>query len=348
MGTDQMTASNETLQRASLLLLGVGLLALSAVNVLVSDADLWLRLVESGLPIGLALFFLVFAVHLYERGESPEAMVVITAWAFAGGLVTGALAVWLLAVITLQGEVISDPSYVVASSATVGATFGGAAGYYHAQLRETASQLQRQNMRLDEFASILSHDLRNPLSVAASGMDLAKQTGREEDFERVKQAHERMDRMIAELLKLSRQGADLSDLEPVSLREVAEGASETVAADLQADIAFRFPDDTKLRADPERLAAVFENLFRNAGEHAGSEPTVTVGAFPDGAGFYVADDGPGIPPDEREDVFDQGYTTDAQGTGIGLAIVRRVADAHGWDVSVTESEAGGARFEFYT
>ena len=337
------TDTSDSLRRVSMILLGVALLVLSVANVLISDAELWLRLVESGLPTGLALFFLVFGVHLYERRESPDAMVLVSGWALAGGVVTGALGVWLLAVITLQGEVVSDPSYVVASAATVGATFGGAAGYYHAQLRETASELQRQNMRLDEFASIVSHDLRNPLSVAIGGTELAKETHDPEDFERVQRAHERMDRMIAELLTLARQGVDLSDLEPVSLQGVAAAAAETV----EKDVAVTFGDDRKLRADPERLAAVFENLFRNAAEHAGPAPHVDVGLLPDGEGFYVADDGPGIPEAERDRVFDQGYTTHDDGTGIGLAIVRRVADAHGWTVTLTESQSGGARFEFY-
>jgi signal transduction histidine kinase len=71
--------------------------------------------------------------------------------------------------------------------------------------------------------------------------------------------------------------------------------------------------------------------------------TVTVGGLPDG--FFVADDGPGIPPEDRERVFETGYSTSAEGTGFGLRIVREVAQAHGWDVSVTESDGGGARFE---
>jgi K+-sensing histidine kinase KdpD len=61
---------------------------------------------------------------------------------------------------------------------------------------------------------------------------------------------------------------------------------------------------------------------------------------------FMADDGPGIPPDEREAVFESGYSTEPDGTGFGLAIVERVADAHGWGVTITDSEAGGARFEF--
>jgi len=72
--------------------------------------------------------------------------------------------------------------------------------------------------------------------------------------------------------------------------------------------------------------------------------TVTVGAI-DGRGFYVADDGPGIPEEDREDVLESGYTTSQDGTGFGLAIVSEIAEAHGWSVEVTESGAGGARFE---
>jgi signal transduction histidine kinase len=103
-------------------------------------------------------------------------------------------------------------------------------------------------------------------------------------------------------------------------------------------------------ADADRLQQLFENLFRNAVTHCGEDVTVEVGALgaDDGAvtGFYVADDGPGIPPAERDRVLEPGYTTAVDGTGLGLPIVLEIADAHGWRVDVTESSSGGARFEF--
>jgi len=71
--------------------------------------------------------------------------------------------------------------------------------------------------------------------------------------------------------------------------------------------------------------------------------TVTVGTIDDGV--YVEDDGPGIPEDDREDVFEAGYSTAADGTGFGLSIVKQIAEAHGWAISVTEGAGGGARFE---
>jgi signal transduction histidine kinase len=334
--------SDDVLRRASVAGLGLGLLALSLTNIVVSAAPFWLRLVESGLPVGLSLFFLAFGVVLWERRTDPDDMLLISAWGCSGAVVTGALAVWLLAVLTLQRETVTDPIFIIASSATVGATFGGAAGYYHAQLQQTTAELRQRNIRLDEFASIVSHDLRNPLGVASGGLQLARETGDPEDFDRVEQAHERMDQMISELLTLSQEGRDVTDLKPVSLERMADRAHTTVDADLEMVVR----EERDLRADPERLTALFENLLRNADEHAGDDPTVMVGSLPGDDGFYLADDGPGIPPDARDEVFNQGYTTDSGGTGIGLAIVRRVADAHGWTVELVESEDGGARFEF--
>jgi signal transduction histidine kinase len=100
--------------------------------------------------------------------------------------------------------------------------------------------------------------------------------------------------------------------------------------------------DRTIRADPSRLQQLLENVFRNAVEHGGDDVTVTVGELADG--FYIEDDGRGIPADERADVFDVGYSTTDEGIGFGLSIVKRIAEGHGWTVSVTESDAGGARF----
>ncbi|WP_169051799.1 sensor histidine kinase [Halorhabdus amylolytica] len=99
-------------------------------------------------------------------------------------------------------------------------------------------------------------------------------------------------------------------------------------------------------ADPAKLRTLFENLFRNAVGHGGDNVTVTVGPLEDVDGFFVADDGPGIDPSDHERVFDHGYSTGYGGTGVGLTIVERIATAHGWDISLIESENGGARFEF--
>jgi signal transduction histidine kinase len=98
------------------------------------------------------------------------------------------------------------------------------------------------------------------------------------------------------------------------------------------------------QGDRDRLRHVFENLFRNAIEHGGPDVTVRVGHVDEDA-IYVEDDGPGIPAERHEKVFEPGHSSTSGGTGFGLTIVKRVTEAHGWTVSVTDGSEGGARFE---
>jgi signal transduction histidine kinase len=74
--------------------------------------------------------------------------------------------------------------------------------------------------------------------------------------------------------------------------------------------------------------------------------TVRLGPLSDAPGFFVEDDGPGVPERDREAVFEFGYTTTKEGTGLGLGIVRRIAETHGWECRLTSGRDGGARFEF--
>jgi PAS domain S-box-containing protein len=204
-------------------------------------------------------------------------------------------------------------------------------------------ELEARNERLDEFASVVSHDLRNPLSVAEGHLDLAAQECDSEHLDAVERAHDRMGDLIEDLLTLAREGETVTDLSAVPLETVAMRAwshVDTAAATLAVGT------DRAVRADEGRLQRLFENLMRNAIEHAGDDPTVTVDTLPDDDGFYLADDGPGIPPDARDRVLEPGYSTDQEGTGFGLAIVRRIAEAHDWDVTVDEREGGGTRIEF--
>jgi signal transduction histidine kinase len=201
-------------------------------------------------------------------------------------------------------------------------------------------ELERQNERLEQFASVVSHDLRNPLNVAKGRLDLARQGRDDDNLETVAQALDRMESLVADLLALARQGEAIGDTEPCSLRAVAEEAWANVDTD---HATLRVADDRTFAADRTRLVQLFENVFRNAIEHAGEDATVTVGATE--AGFFVEDDGPGIPDDQRDRVFEPGVTTTDGGTGFGLAIVASIASAHDWTIRAAESESGGARFE---
>jgi PAS domain S-box-containing protein len=206
--------------------------------------------------------------------------------------------------------------------------------------RERERELRRERDRLDEFASIVSHDLRSPLSVAEGNAELAKETGDLDRLDAVMDAHDRMRTLIEDILTLAREGKTVTEYERVALGGVAQSCWGTAG---HHDATLHVEADGTVSADESRLQQLFENLFRNAIEHGGENVTVTVGCL--GDGFYVADDGPGISEDDREDVFESGVTTSADGTGFGLTIVREIADAHGWTVGITESEDDGARFE---
>jgi len=211
--------------------------------------------------------------------------------------------------------------------------------------RERRQALEEKNDRLDSFAEVLSHDLRNPLSVAAGSTELAREEADPAHFDRIEAAHERMDEIIDTMLTLARSGQQVTDADLVDVETVALDAWAHVAT---GDASLTVEGTREVVADTTRLTQLFENLFRNSVEHGStgdgdSEVTVRVGTTD--AGFFVADDGPGIPEDEREEIFSPGVSSSADGTGVGLSIVRAVVDGHDWSIRVTESEAGGARFD---
>jgi len=219
-----------------------------------------------------------------------------------------------------------------------------------AMLRDISDRVQnRQRLeekvdRLDRFAGIVSHDLQNPLSIIQGHVDLARETGDAKHFDAIEDAADRMEEMLSELLTLTREGDLIHEKTEVDLEAIAR----TVWADCDmAPATLEIESSTTLRADRDRLHELLVNLFENARDHGGSSVTVRVGGIGGSqrGGFYVEDDGEGIPVGGRGDVFEWGHTTTGDGTGFGLAIVAEIAEAHGWEVDVAESASGGARFE---
>ena len=205
---------------------------------------------------------------------------------------------------------------------------------------------RRRDDRLEEFASVVSHDLRNPLNVAQSSVELlAAEHGRDAHLERVERSLDRMGAIIDDVTALARLG------EPV--RQPAQVDLGTMVRDAWAGIeggTLELADERltaegyhRVRADPDRLTALLSNLFENAVVHGGEAVTVTVDATP--GGFAVADDGPGLPEGEGDSVFDVGFSTAQEGTGLGLPIAEAVASAHGWTLTVGESAGGGVRLD---
>ena len=226
----------------------------------------------------------------------------------------------------------SDPDHPVA-------VFGVAKDITDRKERER--RLERQTERFERLASAVSHDLRTPLETARGQAELAIDTG---DIQRVRKALaaiERTDELRASLVEALRTGTVVADTQPVAVGRIARAAWNTVPDTSHASL--EILDAFEVEADPDALKRLLENLLSNALKHGDATRTVRIGSTDDG--FFVEDDGPGIPEDEREDVFSPGYSTRSGGSGVGLASVRQIAMAHGWDIHIVESAAGGARFE---
>ena len=152
---------------------------------------------------------------------------------------------------------------------------------------------------------------------------------------------EQMDQLLDDILTLTRAERVADDPTPVALSAVIADAWAAVdARDATLEVKF---GEFLLLAERERLNQLLMNLFRNAIDHGGPDVRIRVGRLSDG--FYVADDGPGIPREDRDQVFEFGYTTAADRSGFGLSIVKRIAVAHGWTVRFVDSNTDGARCE---
>ncbi|WP_440008962.1 MEDS domain-containing protein [Halomicrococcus sp. SG-WS-1] len=214
---------------------------------------------------------------------------------------------------------------------------------YELERNHREAQLKQKTDRLESFASLLAHELRNPTMIGQMYCHELPEDTAPEAVGYISESFDRIEDMIDVLLLLTRGREAVDECAPVDPADVAREAWDTVEtlnATLDVDL------DRTIRIDETYVRHLFRNLLENAVEHGGSDVTVTVGDLDDG--FYVADDGVGIPPEDRDTVFDEGYTTAADngGTGLGLAFVQKLAEVYDWDVTVTESEAGGARFEF--
>jgi PAS domain S-box-containing protein len=207
--------------------------------------------------------------------------------------------------------------------------------------KEYEQQLKRERDRLDRFASVVSHDLRNPLTVVQGRLELAQEEYNSEHLDAMEGSIDRVNELINDLLILAREGDTDPELDAVNVRELSEKCWQNIntkEATLNVETA------RTVIANNSQFKQVVENLFRNAIEHGGNDVRIMINALSDG--FYVEDDGQGIPEEARDSLLQFGFSTMRDGTGFGLSIVNEIAENHDWRLNVVEGKDGGARFEF--
>lgn len=203
------------------------------------------------------------------------------------------------------------------------------------------TELQKKTFRLEKLASVLNHDLRNPAQVAEmrlGGLWESHPESRDE-IEAVQRAIRRINELTDKTVTIARTGQGM-DVVEVLLGSCAQEAWTHVKTD-RAELIVEGGDGMAVGADEDLLMELFENLYRNSVEHSGETVTLWVGTTEEG--FYVEDDGPGIPSEERDDVIGLGYSNKPGGNGLGLGIVKEIVDEHGWGISITDGRDGGAR-----
>lgn len=207
-----------------------------------------------------------------------------------------------------------------------------------------AQELQQTNQRLEQFARTVSHDLRNPINIAKGHLDIVRDNPSDEYINTIDESLDRMLTIIEDVLTLARDPDSIEKSTEINIDTVATDAWQSVQTET---LSLTVDTNSSLQANETLLSQLFENLYRNAVEHAGDNVTVTVGANPYKNMFYVADDGIGIPEDEHDSIIEPGETTHKDGTGLGLSIIKKIAAVHNWSMKITDSSDGGARFEFY-
>jgi signal transduction histidine kinase len=240
--------------------------------------------------------------------------------------------------VAVVASTVGDPSEAT-TALLVGLSSRAGSAIAARRLREERAIRRNQTERLERVATLVNHDLKTPLDVVGGQLDMAQGSGDDRHFELVRTALDQIDDIVEGSVTLARQGQYVEDREELDVAALAEttwGHVDTGEATLAVETT------RTVEGDKMRLLRSFEKLFENAVAHAGPNVTVTVADCQDG--FYVADDGPGIPETSREQVFEPGYST-TEAPGYGLAVAAACVDAHSWDLSLADSASGGARFE---
>lgn len=207
-------------------------------------------------------------------------------------------------------------------------------------LKKREKDLEGRNEQLERVKRLIVHDIQNPLNVALGSIELYRETDEETHIGKVEKALHRIDTLINQTNVLADQPGEIEKTDTVSLEEIVRATWDVVET---RGTTLHIEDSKRFVANAERVKQLLENLLSNAIQHGGEEIICSVGTTENG--IYVQDTGPGIPEEDRELVFESGYTTGENNMGLGLTIVERIVDGHGWEITVANGPEGGTRFE---
>ena len=222
------------------------------------------------------------------------------------------------------------------------------------------AELSGKNSELEKFSYMVSHDLKSPLTTIQGFIELIRSDIQHQRFDqlpeeltRINDAAESMKQMLDDILRLAKAGQAIDEPQQVSLRDIiGQALNNLTAAIQQAEAEIMIQSELPMvLVDKQRIVIVFQNLVENAIKfRKQNPPQIKISAFIDNDKVIcsIQDNGKGIEPDALEKVFNLFHRLDtaSEGSGVGLAIVKRIIDAHGGKVWVSSTESAGTTFYF--
>lgn len=208
--------------------------------------------------------------------------------------------------------------------------------------KQRMEELIIKNKRLDQFSRVVSHDMRNYINIGDSYLRMVKEEIDDDDLiewiEPIEESFNNINSIVddaSDITKIGKGEISTVDFEHVTLEIIDQ---------IDPDIPVTVDLDITKQADRGSVRRLIENLIQNSLTHGGEELSkISIKGLDSADGFYVADDGEGF--DNVEKVFESGYTTSDTGSGLGLNISQTVVDLHNWEITASESDTGGAKFE---
>lgn len=204
---------------------------------------------------------------------------------------------------------------------------------------EVSRKLDNQDYTVTD---VIAHDLRNPLNTALGHLNLGIESGNTEDLRTVEKALLRMNAIIEDLVLITRGRIGIQTTN-FRISEAFEAALEFAGRE---DLRYEIVDDKNIEGSRESVIRLFENLVENSVKHnPDTEIKVKIGSTEDS--FYFEDNGEGVEDlSEIQKLFSRGYSTLDDSMGLGLSIVGRIADIHGWEIKASNKDQGGLRLQF--